>query len=132
MALTIPLSVNASPQTIPLEVTPSEHAVNLSVDMEARQVVNGDYNNLDNKPAINGVTLIGDKTSADLGIDQTYTHTQSVASATWTITHNLNKRPSVTVVDSGGTVVIGDVQYIDDNTIIITFIGAFSGAAYLN
>ena len=32
-----------------------------------------DYNDLDNKPQINGVTLTGNKTSADLGIKQDYT-----------------------------------------------------------
>lgn len=132
MPLNIQLNVEGSPQSVPLDVAPSEQTANLNVGMEGRQIINGDYEQLVNLPQINGVTLIGNKTSADIGIDQTYTHTQSVASATWTITHNLNKRPSVTVVDSGGTVVIGDVQYIDDNTIVITFIGAFSGAAYLN
>ena len=32
-----------------------------------------DYNDLNNKPQINGVTLTGNKTSADLGIKQAYT-----------------------------------------------------------
>lgn len=31
------------------------------------------YNDLDNQPQINGVTLVGNKSSADLGIKQTYT-----------------------------------------------------------
>jgi len=62
----------------------------------------------------------------------TYVHTQSVASAQWTIEHNLDKYPSVTVVDSAGTVVIGDCQYISRNAVVLSFIGAFSGKAYLN
>lgn len=62
----------------------------------------------------------------------TYTHEQGVAAATWTITHNLNKHPSVTVVDSAGTVVSGGVTYIDNNTIELTFNAAFKGTAYLN
>ena len=32
-----------------------------------------DYNDLSNQPQINGVTLVGNKTNADLGIKQTYT-----------------------------------------------------------
>ena len=64
--------------------------------------------------------------------DKHYTHTQSVASASWTITHNLNKYPSVTVVDSAGSVVVGDVQYLSLNDVVITFSGPFSGTAYLN
>lgn len=62
----------------------------------------------------------------------TYTHTQASASATWTITHNLNCFPSVTVVDSAGSVVIGEVVYISANVVSVTFIAAFAGKAYLN
>ena len=91
-----------------------------------------DYEKLNNKPSINGLALIGNKTSADLGIDQTYVHNQSRASAEWTIHHGLNKYPSVSVVDSAGSVVFGDVQYIDDNNLVCRFSSAFSGKAYLN
>lgn len=62
----------------------------------------------------------------------TYTHEQAIAAATWNITHNLNKYPSVTVVDSGGTVVSGNVTYIDNNTVELNFNAAFKGTAYLN
>lgn len=62
----------------------------------------------------------------------TYTHTQASSSATWTITHNLNKKPSVTIVDSAGTVVYGNVTYTNDNVLVVTFSAAFSGYAYLN
>lgn len=47
-------------------------------------------------------------------------------------THNLNAYPSVTVVDSAGTVVIGEVQYIDANTLVVRFLAPFSGKLYLN
>lgn len=62
----------------------------------------------------------------------TYTHTQATAQLTWTIEHNLGKRPSVTVVDGSDNVVIGDIKYIDDNKITITFSAESSGKAYLN
>jgi hypothetical protein len=61
-----------------------------------------------------------------------YTHNQLTASASWIVTHDLNKKPSVTVVDDGNNVVFADVQYINENTLIITFTGAISGKAYLN
>ena len=64
--------------------------------------------------------------------DKNYIHTQGVASITWVVTHNLNKRPSVMVVDSADTVVIGQVQYNSDNQITLTFSGSFSGKAYFN
>ncbi len=64
--------------------------------------------------------------------ESTYVHTQAVASAEWTIQHDLDKYPSVTVVDSGGSVVIGDCQYTSRNTVVLRFNGAFGGKAYLN
>ena len=62
----------------------------------------------------------------------TFIYEQGTASAVWTINHDLNTYPSVTVVDSANNVVVGDVQYVDTNTIVITFSGAFSGKAFLN
>lgn len=61
-----------------------------------------------------------------------YVHTQSLPSDTWTITHNLNKNPSITVVDSAGGEVEGAVVINSLNQITITFCAAFSGKAYLN
>ena len=51
--------------------------------------------------------------------DITYTHNQSSVSNTWTITHNLNRFPSVTVVDSGNTVVEGTVVYNSNKQLTI-------------
>lgn len=62
----------------------------------------------------------------------TYIHRQYQAAATWTIVHNLRRYPSVTVVDSGNTKVTGDVDYIDENTLVISFTAPFAGVAYLN
>lgn len=64
--------------------------------------------------------------------DLHFTFTQPSSLAQWTIQHNLGKNPSVSVVDSAGTLVVGDVSYTDDNNLTITFISAFSGKAYLN
>ena len=68
----------------------------------------------------------------DPGEDQNYLHIQSVASTEWNITHNLGKYPSVTVIDSAGSEVIGEVQYVDLNTVKIKFEAGFSGKATLN
>ena len=62
----------------------------------------------------------------------TYIHSQSPASDTWTIHHNLNNYPAVSVIDSAGNIVFGDVRYEDRNTVVIEFQAAFSGKAYLN
>jgi len=55
-----------------------------------------------------------------------------VASATWTVVHNLNKYPSVSIVDTAGDEVIGQVHFNDSNTVTITFTAAFSGKAFIN
>lgn len=62
----------------------------------------------------------------------TFVHEERPASALWTIAHGMGRRPSVTIVDSAGTVVIGRVKYVDQNTIQLTFSAQFSGTAYLN
>lgn len=61
-----------------------------------------------------------------------YVFTQASAATRWEIAHNLDKYPAVTIVDSAGTQIIGEVTYTDENNIVITFTAAFSGKAYLN
>lgn len=60
-----------------------------------------------------------------------YTHQQLSAMDTWVIQHNLNRLPSVTITDSAGTVVVGDVKHIDLNTTEVSFTSGFAGTAYL-
>ena len=64
--------------------------------------------------------------------DAHYAHIQSTPEAVWEVTHNLNKKPTVTVVDSADTMVMGEVEYINNNSVRLTFAGAFSGKAYFN
>jgi len=64
--------------------------------------------------------------------DKHYTHTQAIADTTWTVAHNLNKRPSVSIEDSSGNEVEGCVMYVDLNTLTIQFENPFSGKAYFN
>lgn len=66
------------------------------------------------------------------GADKAYVHDQIVPAATWAVTHNMGKRPSVTVVDSSGAEVVGAVLHVDDNHATLTFSAAFSGSAYFN
>ena len=116
---------------------------NVGINNDQKQLVgkmgvvnatSNNYNDLSNKPSINGVILVGNKTGAELGIvnDKNFVYVQATSSDIWEITHNLNKYPAVTVVDSGGSVVIGEIVYIDKNNIRITFASAFSGKAYFN
>ena len=53
------------------------------------------------------------------------------SSQSWLITHNLNRYPSVTTVDSAGTEFKGTITYIDINTLRVDFAFATGGKAYL-
>lgn len=64
--------------------------------------------------------------------DAYYVHTQNVPSITWMVEHHLGKHPAVSIVDSSGREVEGDVEYVDMNTVRLTFSAAFSGKAYCN
>lgn len=50
----------------------------------------------------------------------TYTHTQAIALAVWTVPHNLGRYPAITVTDNLGNQVHPDVTYVDGNVVQIT------------
>ena len=64
--------------------------------------------------------------------DKNYMFIQNQVSDEWFINHNLNKYPSVTVIDSAENEVVGEVEYIDSNNLKIKFANGFSGKATLN
>ena len=55
-----------------------------------------------------------------------------VTYGTWNIQHDLGYNPNATTIDSSGRVIEGDISYPNENTIVIRFIGASSGNAYLS
>jgi hypothetical protein len=61
-----------------------------------------------------------------------YTHDQSSPATTWSITHNLGYKPNVAVVDTSDTLCFGDVDYTNDNALVVTFAQSFGGKAYLS
>lgn len=111
--------------------------VNLVIDKSTVGLENVDNTSDENKPvsilqqeaiatALNEAKLyVNEKTN-------TFVFRQDEAKDVWTIVHNLHKRPSVSVVDSGDNIVYGDVEYVSDDELTITFSAAFSGKAYLN
>ena len=62
----------------------------------------------------------------------TFIFTQGAPATTWNILHNLGKFPSITVIDTGDTVVTGQYEYKDNNNVTLTFSAGFAGKAYLN
>jgi len=64
--------------------------------------------------------------------DKNFVFVQGTPSTTWVIQHNLGKFPSITVIDTADTVVIGEYTYTDINKVTLTFSAGFAGKAYLN
>lgn len=57
---------------------------------------------------------------------------QSVPSTTWTITHNMGKRPAgYTIYDTGDTIYEAGAEYLDNDTMRFTFSAAISGRVVL-
>lgn len=66
------------------------------------------------------------------GDSWTYTHTQSSASATRTMIHNLGYNPNYIAVDSIGRQFHATPSRPDINTMVLTLSAATSGVAYLS
>jgi len=61
-----------------------------------------------------------------------YRHIQNVLSTEWTVNHNLNFYPNVTVYNSAGAMVEGTVNHINAVSLTITFSNQISGKAHLS
>lgn len=48
-----------------------------------------------------------------------------------TITHTFSSKPIVTIVDSNGYVIVGDIQYTSDTQIIVNFSTNLTGTIFL-
>lgn len=86
-------------------------------------------NNIDTRVIVERVSGGG---GGDTGADKNYVHTQGSPTSIWNVVHGLNKYPSVSVVDTGGSVVDPDIHYIDANNVQLTFGSPTSGKAYVN
>ena len=76
-----------------------------------------------------GVSGIQSGEIADL---VSYRHVQNVLSTEWTVNHNLNFYPNVTVYNSAGAMVEGTVNHTNAVQLKITFSSLISGKAYLS
>ena len=64
--------------------------------------------------------------------DKNFVFTQAIPAMEWTIEHNLEKYPSVSVVDPNNNNIYGDVTYLSTSLLKISFTALTSGIAYLN
>lgn len=89
---------------------------------------------LGNASAIGNSAMINALIDARLLVvsDLHFEFVQATPSASWVITHNLDKFPSVSIVDTSNDRVHGSVHYTNKDNLIITFSASFSGKAYLN
>jgi hypothetical protein len=66
--------------------------------------------------------VVGELLSSNTSLtDKNFVHNQIGLSSTWSVTHNLNKFPSVTIVDTAGTVITGEITYTNLNEATISF-----------
>lgn len=78
------------------------------------------------------VFLSNQEKTALLTFKESYVHDQLAAQSIWLVQHDLNKYPNITIIDSAGTVVIGEIEYVSKNILILRFSAEFSGKAYLS
>lgn len=79
------------------------------------------------------IVVVDGKASAVGGTgDKHYVHPQLSPATVWTIDHNLNKHPTVTIVDSAGSVYEAQIEYPSLNQAIARMSAAFAGTAYCN
>ena len=110
-------TIKGNVSQIPSATTTQKGIVRLATDEET---VEG----IDEKTAITPYTL---------KLATHYVHEQGIASDTWVINHNLNKKPSITVVDTADEIQVPDtIIYNNKDTITVTFLSEFAGKAYLN
>lgn len=61
-----------------------------------------------------------------------YHHIQGASSLTWDIPHGLGFYPNVTVMDSAGSTVEGELEHLSKYSLRVTFSAPISGNAYLS
>lgn len=61
-----------------------------------------------------------------------YHHKQNASTDTWEIQHGLGFHPNVTVMDSGGSTIEGELEHVSEHLLRVTFSAPISGDAYLS
>lgn len=70
--------------------------------------------------------------SSEISGDKNYITEVNMPSKRWHIIHNLEKYPSVTVINNDNQIVVGDVEYLDTNSLIVSFSAEFTGKVICN
>ena len=79
------------------------------------------------------VSVGGGGTLSGSNISQiAYHHVQRASSDEWLIQHGLGFFPNVTTIDSGGSIVEGELEHISEYSLRVIFSVPISGDAYLS
>lgn len=118
-----------------VNVKRSDSELNVSHPEKTISLYNGGKRGVRGEQGIQGEK--GDKgDKGDQGIpgidgDKNFTST-FMPTDTLLVTHNLNKYPAVDVINSAGDEVIGNVNYLTLNSLIVSFSAAFGGRITCN
>ena len=118
------ISINVT--TVDIEVTVSDASVDVDVQEQPIEIIVMGGVGPQGPPGNDG------RDGLDSPIQPAVIWDQQVASDLWVVIHSWPGFPSVTVVDTSGKIMIGDVKYINATRIEITFSVPVSGKAYLN
>ena len=64
--------------------------------------------------------------------DKSVSFEQSAPATVWVVLHELDKYPSVTVIDSDGELTLCEIEYTNENTVTLRFSEPTAGTVYLN
>ena len=120
-----PINVDVS-NSQPIQVTLADNPINVEVstaqpvDVQLRDEQPIDVKIADLVQVITGGS--NDKNYEQSFVDQTLLN----------ITHNLQKKPSITVLDTAGDEIQGGYEFVDSNNVKVSFSTTFSGIITLN
>lgn len=64
--------------------------------------------------------------------DKSVSFEQSAPATVWVVLHELDKYPSVTVIDSDGELTLCEIEYTNENTVTLRFSEPTAGMVYIN
>ena len=130
------ISVNGYDGIVQLDLTYDQGVLGLTGSLYEVDL-NDDFAKIHHTHTIEDVTGL-EKVIEDLqdeiqnNSDKNYVYVQGMSSDTWEIHHPLNKKVSVSILDTAGTVVEGQVTINNGSLVVVEFKYPFSGEAVLN
>jgi hypothetical protein len=95
-------------------------------------VISEDGSPAGSAPPVGSSILVSFEATGPTSGAQSYTFVQAVPSDVWTINHGLSFNPNITITDSAGESVEGEVDYQPGGVVVVTFSAAFAGSAFLS